>query len=98
MFVQTDHWNLSPTTQLALVTRSGSIRVVPGAVINIGDALAWAEWYPDSSHLIAGGVSSPDGIPNDNHYVVETQTRTVVPFRFLTDGNRDVNFTVVPVS
>lgn len=98
VFAQTDHWNLSPTTQLALVTRSGSIRVVPGAVINIGDALAWAEWYFDSSHLIVGGVSSPDGIPNDNHYVVDTQTRTVVPFRFLTDGNRDVNFTVVPVS
>jgi hypothetical protein len=98
VFVQTDQLNLSPGTQLALVTGSGSIRVVPGAVVNIGDALAWAEWYPDSSHLIAGGVGSPDGVTNDNHYVVDTKTRTVVPFRFLTDGNQDVNFTVVPVS
>jgi hypothetical protein len=98
VFVQTGHWDLSPTTQLALVTASGSIRMVPGAVINIGDALAWAEWYPDSSHLIAGGVGTPDGTPNDNHYVVNVQTRTVVPFRFLTDGNQDVNYSVVAVS
>ncbi len=98
VFVQSGHWNLSPTTQLALVTGSGSIRVVPGAVINNGDALAWAEWYPDSSHLIVGGVGSPDGISNDNHYVVDAQTRTVVPFRFLSDGNQDVNFSVVAVS
>jgi hypothetical protein len=98
VFVQTGHWNLSPTTQLALVTGSGSIRVVPGAVINIGDALAWAEWYPDSSHLIAGGVGSPDGRPNDNHYVVDAHTRRVGPFRFLPDGNQDVNFSVVAVS
>jgi hypothetical protein len=98
VFVQTDHSNLSPTTQLALVTGSGSIRTVPGAVINNGDALAWAEWYPDSSHLIVGGVGSPDGISNDNHYVVDAHTRTATPFRFLTDGNQDVNFSVVPLS
>jgi hypothetical protein len=60
--------------------------------------LAWAEWYPDGSHLIAGGVGSPDGISNDNHYVVDARTRIATPFRFLTDGNRDVNFSVVPLS
>lgn len=98
VFVQTDHSNLSPTTQLAPVTGSGSIRTVPGAIINNGDALAWAEWYPDGSHLIAGGVGSPDGISNDNHYVVDARTRIATPFRFLTDGNRDVNFSVVPLS
>ncbi len=98
VFVQTDQWNLSPTTQLALVTGSGSIRVVTGAVVNGGDALAWAEWYPDSSYLIAGGVGSPDGISNDNHYIVNANSRTVEPFRFLRDGNQDVNFTVTPIS
>jgi hypothetical protein len=98
VFVQSDQSNLSPTTQLALVTGSGSIRLVPGAVINNGDALAWAEWYPDSSHLIVGGVGSPDGVSNDNHYVVHAQTRTAEPFRFLPNGNQDVNFSVVAVS
>jgi hypothetical protein len=98
VFVRTDRSNLSPTTQLALVTGSGSIRMVAGAVVNIGDSLAWAAWYPDSSHLIAGAVGSPDGVTNDNHYVVDAQTRTVMPFRFLADGNQDVNFSVVPIT
>lgn len=98
VFVRSDQSNLSPTTELALVTGSGSINVVPGSVINIGEALAWAEWYPDGSHLIAGGIGSPDGISNDNHYIVDAQTRAVVPFRFLTDGNQDVNFSVVALS
>ena len=83
VFVRTGHRDLSPFVQLALVSGSGSIRVVPGAVISNGDALAWAEWYPDSSHLIVGGVGSPDGVSNDNHYVVDVQTRNVEPFRFL---------------
>ena len=98
VFVRTGHRDLSPIVQLALVSGSGSIRVVPGAVINNGDALAWAEWYPDSSHLIVGGVGSPDGVSNDNHYVVDAQTRNVEPFRFLTDGNQDVNYSVMAVS
>ena len=94
VFLQAGHSNLSPTTELALISGSGSIRAVPGAVINNGDSLAWATWYPDSSHLIAGGVGSPDGVANDNHYVVDARTGTAVPFRFLADGNRDVNFSV----
>jgi hypothetical protein len=98
VFVKTDRWNLSPTTQLALVTGPGSIRVVPGAIINNGDALAWAEWYPDGSHLITGGVGSPDGVTNDNHFVVDARTGSVVPFRFLADRNGDVNFSVVALS
>ncbi len=98
VFVQTDHATLSPTTQLALVTGPGTVRTVPGAIINNGDSLAWAEWFPDSSHLVAGGVGSPDGISNDNHYLVDARTRTATPFRFLADGNEDVNFSVVPLS
>jgi hypothetical protein len=98
VFVRTAQWDLSPTTELALVSGSGSIRVVPGALVNIGDALAWAEWYPDSINLIAGGVASPDGVTSDNHYVVDAQTGSVVPFRFVADGSGDVNFSVVPLS
>jgi hypothetical protein len=98
VFLPAGHSRLSPTTQLALITGSGSIRAIPGAVINNGDSLAWAEWYPDSSHLIAGGVGSPEGVTNDNHFIVDGQSGTVVPFRFLANGDRDVNFSVVAIS
>ena len=91
---------LSPITQLALVNRkTGSIRAVPGAVVNIGDALAWAVWLPGGRYLIAGGVESPDGVPNDNHYLVDTTTGHARPFSFYpgggqADGDLDVNFSV----
>jgi hypothetical protein len=89
---------LSPVTQLALVNmKTGSIRVVPQTVINIGDSLAWALWFPDNNHLIAGAVESPDGLPNDNHYLVDAITGQVQPFSFFPgggqqDGNIDINF------
>jgi hypothetical protein len=88
-------FHLSPTARLVLITGAGRIRAVPGVTINHGDALAWAEWFPDSSHLIVGGVGSPDGVVNDNHFVVNTGNRTATPFRFLPNGNQDINFTVV---
>ena len=86
---------LSPSAELVLITGSGRVRPVPQVVINNGDSLAWAEWYPDSSHMIVGGVGSPDGVPNDNHFVVDASTLTVHPFRFLTDGTQDINFSAV---
>ena len=88
-------FHLSPTARLVLITGVGRIRAVPGVTINNGDALAWAEWFPDSSHLIVGGVGSPDGIVNDNHFVVSMEKQTATPFRFLTDKNQDINFSAV---
>jgi hypothetical protein len=87
----------SPVTQLALVnTKSASLRVVHGTVINIGDALAWAQWL-DNDRLLAGAVESPDGLPNDNHYLVDTRDGQAQPFSFFpgggrADGTLDVNF------
>ncbi len=88
-------FHLSPTARLVLITGAGRIRAVPGVTINHGDALAWAEWFPDSSHLIVGGIGSPDGVVNDNHFVVSTANLTASPFRFLPDGNQDINFSAV---
>ena len=90
---------LSPITQLALVnTKTRSIRVVPETVINIGDSLAWAQWL-DNDQVIAGAVESPDGLPNDNHYLVDAITDRARRFSFFPgggqqDGNVDINFSV----
>ncbi len=88
-------FHLSPTARLVLITGSGRIRSVPGVTINHGDALAWAEWFPDSSHLIVGGVGSPGGVVNDNHFVVSRANRSAMPFRFLPNGDQDINFSAV---
>ncbi len=87
-----------PVTQLALVNVPElSIQAVPGARINVGDALAWAVWLSGGRDLVAGAVGGRigNGIPPDNHYVVNPTTLAVAPFSFLADGNSDVNFTVV---
>jgi len=88
-------FHLSPTARLVLITGAGRIRAVPGVTINVGDALAWAQWFPDTTHLIVGGIGSPDGVVNDNHFVVSTANQTVTPFRFLANGDQDINFTAV---
>jgi hypothetical protein len=87
-------WNLSPTARLVLVTGSGQVHKVPKATINNGDSLAWAAWFPDSRHLIVGGLDSPEGVPNDNHYVVNAVKRSATPFRFLSDEQSDINFSL----
>jgi hypothetical protein len=42
-------------------------------------------------------VESPDGLPNDNHYLVDTRDGQAQPFSFFpgggrADGTLDVNF------
>jgi hypothetical protein len=85
---------LSPTARLVLITGSGKVRAVPDTTINNGDSLAWAAWFPDGRRLIVGAVGSPDGVPDDNHYLVDAPNRSARPFQFLADGQSDVNFTV----
>lgn len=89
---------LSPTARLVFVTGSGQVHQVLGTTIDNGDSLAWAAWFPDSRHLIVGGVGSPNGVQYDNHYLVSTTTRSSKPFRFLSDGQDDINFstTMIP--
>lgn len=91
-------FGLSPTARLVLITGAGRIHAVPGTTISNGDSLAWAAWYPDSRHLTVGGVGSPEGVPNDNHYLVNALTRTSTPFRFLPEGQQDINFSVAVLS
>ena len=85
---------LSPAAELVLITGPGEVHVVRGTTINNGDSLAWAAWYPNSKYLIVGGVGSPDGVQNDNHYLVNASTRTATAFRFLANGQTDINFSV----
>jgi hypothetical protein len=100
VFVKSNSGFVNPTTQLALVTMdSGAVRLVPGADITIGDSLAWAQWLPDGRRLIVGGTGGEDGMDNvDNHFVVDSWTDLVTPFRFLADRNQDINYSAVAVS
>ncbi len=86
-----------PATELGLLDlRTRQIQAVPGARINVGDALAWALWLPDGNDFLAGAVggSIGNGINPDNHYLVDASTHSISPFSFLADGNQDVNFSV----
>lgn len=105
VFVKSNSGSYDPMTQLALVNvGSGSLRFVPGAEINIGDSLAWAQWLPDGNRVIVGGVGGRSlDVDNhfivvDNHFIVDARTAKATPFRFIADGNQDVNFSVVVVS
>jgi hypothetical protein len=71
--------NLGPGTggglvQLALVnTRTGSLHLVPGARLRIGEDVAWVRWLPGGRQLIAGGVDRD---------VITTARGPARPFRF----------------
>jgi hypothetical protein len=101
VFLSVPAGGAGPVTQLALVNVPKlSIEVVPDARINNGDALAWAVWLSGGQDLLAGAVGGRigNGIPPDNHYVVNPTTLAISPFSFLADGNTDVNFTVVALT
>lgn len=89
-----------PETQLALITMSsGKLRAVPGALVNTGDAVAWAQWL-SGSELLAGGTSgrTANDIPPANRYLVNARSLTLTTFSFLADGNQDVNLSAVFVA
>ncbi len=100
-FAKTNSGGYNPETRLALIdTATGSLRLVPGATIEIGEAIAWAQWLPASSQLIVGGTSGEDGSGKwgANHFLVDSTTLRGTPFSFLTDGQQDVNYSVVVLS
>ena len=88
-----------PETQLCLINvGTGAVTVVPGARINNGEAVSWAQWLPDGRHLVAGGVGrngTANGITPANRYLVDAATLAITPFRFLSDGNADMNLSAV---
>jgi hypothetical protein len=64
--------NLGPGTgggqvQLAIAsTAGGSLHLVPGTRLRIGEDVAWVRWLPGGRELIAGGadrdvITAPDG-------------------------------------
>ena len=100
VFVQSNSGVTSPESQLALVNvASGSLRLVSGANISVGDSLVWAQWLPDGTHLIVGGTGSANGLSvGDNHFIVDSRSGQATSFRFIADGNQDVNYSAVVVS
>jgi hypothetical protein len=82
--------------QLALIdTRTGTLRLVPGARTGMGAPVAWARWLPDGRHLVAGGI--------EESYLVDAPTMKARPMFFITGPNhyieasQDLNYSAVIV-
>jgi hypothetical protein len=84
----------SPSAQLMIVnTRTGRLRMVPGARYLTGAATLWADTVPGRDEILAGGPT--------NAYLVNTVTTAKRPVYFLPgdhqslDISRDVNYSAV---
>jgi hypothetical protein len=89
VFAKTNPGFSDPETRLALIdVTTGSLRLVPGATLAIGEALAWAQWLPRSGQVIVGGLQA-------DHFLVDSSTLRSTSFSFLHDGNQDVNYSAV---
>ena len=83
-----------PSARLAIVnTRTGRLRLVPGAPYQIGAATLWADTIPGRDQILAGGPA--------NAYLVNTVTMAKRPVYFLPgdhrslDISRDVNYSAI---
>lgn len=83
-----------PSARLVIVdTRTGRLRLVPGARYLIGEATLWADAVPGRDEILAGGPADA--------YLVNTVTTAERPVYFLPgdrrslDINRDVNYSAV---
>jgi hypothetical protein len=97
-FARTNSGGYNPETRLALIdVATGSLRLVPGATIEIGEGVAWAQWLPGTDRLMVGGNSRETGSGKwiANHFLVDAATLRATPFAFLHDGNQDVNYSAV---
>ncbi len=95
VFAKSNSGNYNPETRMALVdVASGSLRLVPGATVEIGEAIGWAQWLPGTSQLIGGGECGPDGSGSSrpNCFRVDSQTLSAAPLRIAGDVNEDVNY------
>jgi hypothetical protein len=87
----------SPSSaQLALAdTRTGALRLVPGARVAMGEPAAWARWLPDGRHLVAGGL--------EESYLVDASAMTARPMFFIhgpdhyIEASQDLNYSAVIV-
>ncbi len=98
VFAKTNSGSYNPETRLALVdVATGSLRLVPGATISIGEPLAWAQWLPGSKQVIVGGLSGEGatGKWTANHFLVDSTTLRSTPFSYSRDRDLDVNYSVV---
>jgi len=84
----------SPSAQLVIVnTRTGELRLVPGARYQIGAATLWADAIPAHDQILAGGPA--------NAYLVDAVTMAKRAVYFLPadhrtlDIGRDVNYSAV---
>ena len=84
------------SAQLAVVdTRTGALRLVPGARIQMGEPAAWARWLPDGRHLVAGGL--------EESYLVDASAMTGRPMFFIhgpdhyIEASQDLNYSAVIV-
>ena len=64
-----------PTAQLAVVnTLSGSLKLVSGVSVYVGESVHWAQWLPDGRHLITGGLTSFGSTVPALDVLVDSQT------------------------
>jgi hypothetical protein len=88
-----------PKAQLAIVaTRTGTLTLVKGVHVFIGDSVHWAQWLPDGSHVITGGLGGTFGSTAPAvDVVVDSRTGRVSPFRFIGDPRQDLALSTVVV-
>ena len=87
-----------PTAQLAIVsTRSGSLKLVPGVSVYVGESVHWAQWLPDGRHLVTGGLTPFGSTVPSLDVLVDSQTDRASPFRFVADRNQDLDISAVVV-
>ena len=76
-------------------TRTGALRLMPGARIQIGAPAAWARWLPDGRHLVAGGL--------EESHLVDASAMIARPLFFIHDpdhyieDSQDLNYSAVIV-
>jgi len=87
-----------PTAQLAIVnTQSGSLKLVSGVSVYVGESVHWAQWLPDGRHLITGGLTPFGSTVPALDALVDSQTDQASPFRFVADRNQDLDISSVVV-
>ena len=99
VFVHSHYMQGNPTAQLTMIdTRSGSLTLVSGVHVYVGDSVHWAQWLPDGNHVITGGLGGPFGSSYPAvDVLVDSQTLQVSPFRFIADRNQDLTISTVLV-
>jgi hypothetical protein len=91
VFVRTGRLGYSNgLSRLAIVdTRTGAVRLVPGAALDTTEDAFWAIWLPDSQQILAGALGSA--------YLVDARTLAVRPFTYFGSSTDGFSAVVLPV-